>query len=213
MSEMFDILQNSKQKREAKQSAHPSQGIPSGKENAHPDRSGNLRRTLAIGLGVTLVGFALGQLFQQQATPLKEPVAAAKPTPAHAQVAAAPAATTEVIDRSTDKMLIRGVVEKNADTPPAKPDQSPAQSPTGRVSSKAAHSTAPSDNPQTEKELEELQNLKKELQELKNLKNNQDDDPAMNPDGDGTESVDTYAPPPPNPDGSQPNPDQQPLTR
>jgi hypothetical protein len=168
MAEMFDMLQNTKQKKEAKQNQTTSSGISIEQDNgdAPKKKSGfGIGQTLAIGLGITLVGFALGQLFQQSAPPPVETAATAKakPTPASAANTPAPAEPTEVIDRSTDKMTIRGVVKKEEVAPSGAPAVK-ANTRNSRLGSEIA--------PQTEKELEELRNLKKELQELKALKSN-----------------------------------------
>jgi hypothetical protein len=169
MAEMFDMLQNTKQKKEAKQNQTTASGISIEQDlgEAPKKKSGfGLGQTLAIGLGITLVGFALGQLFQQSGPPPLESAAThgAKPTPAAAANTPAPAEAVQIIDRSTDKMTIRGVVKK---------EDSGVASATPAVKTNTRNSRLGSEvAPQTEKELEELRNLKKELQELKALKNN-----------------------------------------
>jgi hypothetical protein len=153
MAEMFDIIQTSKQKREAK-----SQQIAQQQNHAvtvavakEKQASSGLTRTIVIGLAITAVGFALGQMFQQSAPPAALTEETKSPTPA------TPSATkVEVVDRSTDKMTIRGQVE----TPIQKPTPSPART----APLNAGAPRVP------EKELQELKDLKKELQELKALK-------------------------------------------
>jgi len=211
MAEMFDILQNTKQKREAKQNqtSTPSHPIPETKRPSEA-RSNHLVRTLMIGGGVTLIGFALGQLFQQQSVPPHEAaLSPPKPAPTLPAATTAPKSesgtTTEVIDRSTEKLTIRGVVERKTD-----PNSTPTPT---KLNSKSAHSAAPSasqaENPQTEKELEELQNLKKELQELKNLKNNSQDDESGQSEGESMEGgVDTSAQVPAQSESAPANPEQ-----
>ena len=206
MAEMFDMLQNTKQKKEAKQNQSAATGISI--EQDHGDlpkkKSGfGIGRTIAIGLGIILVGFALGQLFQQSAPPQDASAPAATPKPSPVAATSTPNPDVQIIDRSTDKMTIRGVVKKE-DAPVAKPDAKNSKS-----------GVAPA--PQTERELEELRNLKKELQELKALKNNNvpDEVPdtaegepptanesAADPNGNGNGN------PNPNPNGamSEPNP-------
>lgn len=175
MAEMFDMLQKTKSKREAKQAQSEAAGISIAPEAEKTAQNSGLTKTLMIGVGITLIGFALGQLFQQ-AAPTLDPNAG-KTSPSPVAVGSKPSAT-EVVDRSTDKMTIRGVVKKPEATPsPAKVGARPARA-------------GNSDTPQTEKELEELQNLKKELQELKNLKNDAVDTDFEAPEGDGFDGKD-----------------------
>ena len=64
MAEMFDMLQNTKQKRDAKQShAAASTTLIERDDRSIRTQSSNLGKTLMIGAGITVVGFALGQIF------------------------------------------------------------------------------------------------------------------------------------------------------
>ena len=209
MAEMFDVLQKTKQKREQKQNHPSASGISIEQDSGSPAKSFHLGRTLMIGGGITLIGFALGQVFQQQATPVHEPTASGTPKPF---VTPQARPTTEVLDRSTDKLTIRGSVERKPDPTPAKPTPHAAPPKTVQAANER------SENAQTEKELEELRHLKKELEELKNLKNNTvDEQSVIDPEGDGFDAVDANGNPvaPGNPvDPQTNNPNlQQPLGR
>ena len=124
-------------------------------------------------------------------------------------------------------MTIRGTVEHKVEAPTPAP-QAAAKLNTRAAAAAPAHTSA-SENPQNEKELEELRNLKKELQELKNLKNNgmeEDADPQVEEGFDAKDpnaaSIPTQAPyipgydsngePTQNPNANDPN-GQQPLVR
>jgi len=190
MAEMFDMLQNTKQKREVKaqqsHAAHAQSHTPSHNQThmqpyvpitsastapippyiPEERKSGfsksNLGKTILIGAGITILGFVLGQFFQHQKS--VEP-SASKPastdTVASPSTASTPVVEKETeqqtIDRSTDKMTIRGKVPVN--------------------------NAASSPSPEHPKDAQELKDLKKELLELKALKdeirnNNNEDDPA-----------------------------------
>jgi hypothetical protein len=212
MAEMFDLLQNTKHKREAKQTKAAISKSAAETQEAPRKSSGGLTKTLMIGAGITLIGFALGQVFQQEAAPTHD--TATKSTPSFTPIPSLPTTTTgstatthtEVIDRSNDKLTIREVVERKVE---ASPTPSPhSLSRTGR----SIGPNGSAENPQTEKELEELRNLKKELQELKNLKNTAvDEEQPPNQDADGYDANDpnnpnnTNQPPANDPDQNQPN--------
>ena len=165
MAEMFDLLQNTKNKREAKQiqnAQHASQEAAASLSGSGP----NLGRLVAICVGVALVGLGLGQWLQYSNHPSE---AKAPPSAPATQEQATPA-KKEVIDRSTDKMVIKTVVDKKPEptkmpTPFPKYSHKPAP-----VHSQTHESEAHEERKQTEKDLEELRDLKKELQELKALK-------------------------------------------
>jgi hypothetical protein len=203
MGEMFDLIQNSKQKRDSKQNAQALSGILIEHDVPATAKSGGFMRTLMIGGGITLVGFALGQLFQQSAPPVikDSPASLAKTSPFATPPASTPAAAvaSEVIDRSNDKMTIKTTVT-HAKTEPK---------PVDKFNSKNLHT--PAENVQNEKELEELKNLKKELQELKALKNNGagEDTDIVGPEGDG---FDAREPGPDYPKNYPPNPGGIPST-
>jgi len=162
MAEMFDLLQNTRHKREAKQiqqaqqSSQESPGVPD-------YRGPNPLRWIFICGVIAVIGLALGQWFRYSTRKPGEP--------------AAPEAKVEtkkdgkeVIDRSTDKLTIRTVVEKKPE--PAKiPTPFPKSTPHPVAAHPAAsHGESRDEKKHTEKELEELRDLKKELQELKALK-------------------------------------------
>ncbi len=164
MAEMYDMLQNTKHKREAKQ-LHTAQISHSEPVSAQPSNSSGLGRVIAIGLGLALIGFALGQFFQQtipqkEFKPQEQKSAFQTPTPTP---------RTEVIDRSNEKMTIKAVVQK-------KPEETVVKSMPG-----AKARTSPRDDRRSsDHEIEELKDLKKELQELKAMKDQLKDNP--NPD-------------------------------
>ncbi len=160
MAEMFDILQNTKQKREVKsQQSHaqahsqsqaaPKNHVPNIVEKI-PATKSNLGKTIFIGLIITIFGFALGQLFQQKKSSdsltadtqnISKTVTTTPSTPA-------PVSTPEqmgTVDRSTEKMTIRAQVPVQA-------------------------AATPSPTPEHTKDIQELRDLKKELLELKALK-------------------------------------------
>ena len=199
MSEMFDMLQNTKQKREVKVQQSHSQSHSQPHVQAHAPVSSNstippyipeerksgfsksnLGKTIFIGAGITILGFVLGQFFQHQKS--SEPTTATPKTATSETTSATPSTTpvveteneqTGTIDRSTDKMTIRAKVPVNnaaANPPPEHP-----------------------------KDAQELKDLKKELLELKALKdeirnnNNEDDLSHMGPPAGSN-----YEPPAPN---------------
>jgi hypothetical protein len=161
MAEMFDVLQSTKQRREAKSQAAVQiqnqigvEKVTARAEQAAASKNGSMGKTLGIGALIVLGGFVLGQVFQNASPPK---TTAANPKPAFTPIPeGTPASTpeTEVVDRSNDKMIIRGRVEKR---PEAK-----------------VHAVAPPTakaNPKDYKEAEELNQLKQELLELKAMKN------------------------------------------
>jgi hypothetical protein len=188
MAEMFDMLQNTKQKRDAKAPRNDS-SISMEHDESLPQKTSGLVRTLMIGGGITLIGFALGQIFQQAAPPKDPSAVLAKPSPFASVTPAAHAAaptnpSTEVIDRSNEKLTIRAAVDRKAEA-------NPSPVPNNKIGGHALHSGGSADNPQNEKEIEELKNLKKELQELKALKNSQpDEDMEMPAEGESLDAKD-----------------------
>ena len=172
MAEMFDMLQESKQKKEAKNLKSAQQEAL----NSAPKEiksSGTLGKTIFIGAGIVLIGFLLGQIFQQAAPP-PQPTKETSKTEAKASPTATPDASkevrTEVIDRSTDKMTIRAIVERTPTPIPHRAEIRPINAPgLGQAPEKKMN----------DREMEELKDLKKELQELKAMK----DDLKNNPDG------------------------------
>jgi hypothetical protein len=191
MAEMFDLLQNTKNKREAKQiqnAQHASQEAAA--SAAHSGSGPNLGRLIAICVGVALIGLGLGQWLQYSSRtvePKSPPPAATQETKSEAK--------KEVIDRSTDKMTIKTVIEKKPE-PPKMPTPFPKSAPHSAPShSQAQESETRDERKQSEKELEELRDLKKELQELKALKEQLRDAP-LNDDVFETEL------PPFNPEGA-----------
>jgi hypothetical protein len=163
MAEMFDMLQNTKQKREVKaQQSHThshTQPANLSTANLSPNvaknkSKGSWGKTIAIGMVITIIGFALGQYFQHQktnqsssATATPRPAPTLSPSSTTENQSATSIVRDEVIDRSTDKMTIRAQVPTNT------------------------HSAAsPSPTAEPSKDIQELKDLKKELLELKALK-------------------------------------------
>lgn len=187
MAEMYDMLQNTKQKREAKEKAthHPSPAAEKQTKPApKPLGSNSAFRTVVIGLLIMIPGFLLGQLFQQTAAPPNQPAVSEKNLTPPAKEPTEP--KYEVVDRSTDKITIKGKVEKQilnngaAPKPSAQP-QTKAGAPTHGMS---------------EKEVQELNEMKKELQELKALKeemkNSNNRDNNMNTGGSDAQFDEDY---------------------
>jgi hypothetical protein len=152
MAEMFDLLQNTKHKREAKQVQQAQQSQTLSSPSTSSDR-GSIGKLIAVCVVVAILGLVLGQVLQGRA---KTPPATK------------PEGSTEVIDRSNEKMTIKAVVEKKPEPTPYNP---PAPARTPYVApTPFRRDEPPVERRQTEKELEELRDLKKELQELKSLK-------------------------------------------
>jgi len=171
MAEMFDMLQNTKQKREVKaqqthaQSHSHSPAHTTASKTVVPpyepeiktgSSAGNLGKTIFVGAIVTFIGFALGQYFQHQKTS-EPPITVTKPqtstptaptevTPINPTTVTPIHESETVVDRSTDKMTIRAKVPVNSDH--ANPNPAPNRAKDG----------------------EELKDLKNELLELKALK-------------------------------------------
>jgi len=156
MAEMFDMLQNTKQKREVKSQnahAHAHAQIHQNSQSANSESSNsgnsiNWVKTVLVAAGITIIGFALGQFFQHQKAPDNSTVIATpKPATTVAETMSPEKNPTEkvgTIDRSTEKMTIRAQVPVSS-MPAVKPQE---------------HT----------KDLQELKDLKKELLELKALK-------------------------------------------
>jgi hypothetical protein len=160
-AELFDIIQTSKQKREVRQQ-HQAQAEAN--RSPAPAQESGLIKVILIGAGLALIGFSLGQLFQQSAPPTEPKVTRESPAPpvasANSSASPTPAESLQVLDRSNEKMTIKAVV---TGTP----------KPASKVASKTAQTTqAPprEEPPENERELQELKDLKKELQELKAMK-------------------------------------------
>lgn len=187
IADMFDLLQDSKQKREAKllKSAQRESVSSASTSGNKSDSSSWIKFALSC-VGVILLGLVLGQLFQQT-TPLKKEVTkevskegvTKSASNSDAQAQATPAIKTEVIDRSNEKMIIRSTVERRMEA--AKPEVHPANAGSATPEKKA-----------NDREMEELKDLKKELQELKamkdDLKNNPNNE-AMDPNDPDVETL------------------------
>jgi hypothetical protein len=187
MAEMFDILQNTKQKREAKQI---QSALIASKESApgKPAQNQSIGKLIAICIAVSLIGLALGQWFQASNTASHSPNA--NPSKSQEKLTSEVKASvkTEVVDRSTDKMTIRAVVEKKPEVAP--PQRSISTPPKGPIHSSATPPPAKEEESSSAKkpsdrEVEELQDLKKELQELKALKEQLKDAPLNDDFNDG----------------------------
>jgi hypothetical protein len=166
-AELFDIIQTSKQKREVRQQ-HQAQAESI--RDQVPTQDSSLMKVILIGAGLALIGFSIGQLFQQSAPPLPE-TKTAKETPAPPVASPSPpqAESAKILDRSTEKMTIKAVVQG---TP----------KPALKVSAKSAPVAAPSpreESRESDMELQELKDLKKELQELKAMKDQLRDNTAV----------------------------------
>ena len=166
-AEMFDLIQTTKHKREAKSQVIAKQtSIVQEKAGSKSKKSTTKgwSKTLGMGLVIIAAGFALGQLFQQNSgVPEKSATVTTTPsaTPA-AVVAGSPSkGESEVVDRSTDKMVIRGR-DEHKEAQMKDSAKTPTKTP-------------------TEKELQELKDLKKELQELKALKDELKNNPGEAP--------------------------------
>ena len=190
MAEMFDILQDTKQKREVKSkqsnvaaAAHPPAPthlnlhphIPEiiTEPGAIPKAKSSWGLTILIGIVITVLGFGLGQFFQhQKAAETTATTTASPPTEQKELVKPADEPKTEIVDRSTSKMTIRGKVPVNPESAPA-PANNAAMGPGGE-----------------HKDLQELKDLKKELLELKSMKdemkNNGEDGRLEEPSGTDT---------------------------
>ena len=181
MAEMFDMLQNSKQKKDSRANTPLPTGVSIESDTSDSKKIGRLAKTLGIGIGIVFIGFALGQLFQSTSPPpaaVEANVPLAKPN-VEPSVAPAPHAKSELVDRSTDKLTIRANVERHLEVAPSPP-------PSTKTSAKSLGHATSAEIMQNEKELEELKSLKKELQELKNLKSNSNTpDDLPEPEGDG----------------------------
>ncbi|MBU6154641.1 MAG: hypothetical protein KGP28_10100 [Bdellovibrionales bacterium] len=170
MAEMFDILQNTRQKREAKQIQSAQQA--SEEEKVSQKKSFSVGRLASICILVSLLGLALGQWYQLSSAP---PPSTAKDSKVEAKKDANIEPNTEIVDRSNEKITIRAVVDK-------KPEPTPTKSVVVRSRSAPPPPPAvqpplpdPMEEPRGEKksldkDLDELRDLKKELQELKALK-------------------------------------------
>jgi hypothetical protein len=190
MAEMFDLLQNSKNKRESKQAhahahghgqAHPHAPGPAETATSSNDR-GSFGKLIAICVVVAIVGLALGQFFQGR---LKSPSSSNTPSSPASSPPPKTEADAEIVDRSNDKMTIKSVVEKRAEPTPYRP---PAPARTPYIAPTPVHrEELPDDKKPVDKELEELRDLKKELQELKSLKEQLKENPSSEefpqPDG------------------------------
>ncbi len=169
-AELFDIIQTSKQKREVRQQ-HQAQIQAESGRNQNPPQESGLIKVLLIGAGLALIGFSVGQLFQQSAPPAETKTARETPAPPSASASASPtpSESVQVIDRSNEKMTIKAVV---AGTP----------KPALKSGAKTSQNTQapPKEEPrENERELQELKDLKKELQELKAMKDQMRDNTAV----------------------------------
>jgi len=212
MAEMFDMLQNSKQKREQKNQQH-HQPAPSPQTNAAPTPSAPTIQTktttsgssgewlkLAVGgIIVIIIGFALGQYFQKanrtESTAQSQPAPTSAPKPAPTT----PEPIREVVDRTNEKITIKSHV--------------PVSQANQISHAKETHN----------EDIQDIKDLKKELMELKALKeeirNNADDEPVRNDAGNGRGNL--VNPIDPTQPGSQPaentaepaNPDGEAATK
>jgi hypothetical protein len=177
MAEMFDILQNTKQKREAKQLQ--SAQLASEEEKQERKKQFNVNRLVVICILACFFGLTIGQVVQflWPSSP-NTPSTTAKDSKTEPKAESKPESRTEVVDRSNDKMTIRAVVEKKPEPTPTKPvvvRTKPSAAPVALPPAEVPESEESADETRGEKkavdkDLEELRDLKKELQELKALK-------------------------------------------
>lgn len=158
MAEMFDLVQTSKQKREAKERKHAEhhQRADESYSTSQTESTGR-GKMIALAAAVVIAGFLLGQWYQQKSETPDTTVTERNITPARTE----PSPATVIEDRSTDKMTIRAEVQKPAVAIPTLPPV------VGRPNARNAAPAVPQLN---EKEMQELKDLKQELQELKALK-------------------------------------------
>jgi hypothetical protein len=177
MAEMFDILQNTKQKREAKQLQ--SAQLASEEEKQGRKKSLNVNRLVVICVLACFFGLTIGQVIQflWPSSPSTSSTAA-KDSKNESKTETKPESQTEVVDRSNEKMTIRAVVEKKPEPTPTKavvvrtkPTAAPvAPPPAAEPNPEETSDEALGEKKGVDKDLEELRDLKKELQELKALK-------------------------------------------
>ena len=168
-AEMFDLIQTTKHKREQKSQSLAQQASQHEiiAATAKTKSGFGWTKTAATGALIILLGFGLGQLFQQHSgvpekTAADKSAAAVSASPATAATTTTPPPEPEVIDRSTDKMVIRSRVDHREAQAQVKAKDKPTK-------------------PAAEKELQELKDLKKELQELKALKDELKNNPGEIP--------------------------------
>lgn len=158
MAEMFDLVQTSKQKREAKERKHAEHHHRADEPYSTPQTESTGRgKMIALAAAVVIAGFLLGQWYQQKSETPDTTVIERNITPARTE----PSPATVIEDRSTEKMTIRAEVQKPAVAIPTLPPV------VGRPNARNAAPAVPQLN---EKEMQELKDLKQELQELKALK-------------------------------------------
>lgn len=177
MAEMFDLLQNTKHKREAKQAQQAQHSLTHAESSGSSAERGSFGKLIVICVAVAIIGLVLGQVFQgklKSSPTSNAPNAASNTTSSPAPKAEG---SSEVLDRSNDKITIKSVVEKG----PA-PARTPYLAPTPFRREETNLDRKPVDQ-----ELEELRDLKKELQELKSLKEQLKENPTAEefsqPDG------------------------------
>ncbi|NDD93035.1 hypothetical protein EBZ37_13250 [bacterium] len=188
MAEMFDLIQNTKQKREAKQLLSAQQASMDALDASK--KSPGITRLVAICVAVSIFGLILGQWFQWFSS---EPVASPPPPKSAAKtepVETKAESKSETIDRSTEKMTIRSVVEKKPEVTHSKPatihSKAPSPAESKRETEAEKESTEEASSPKKgDKDLEELRDLKKELQELKALKEELKNAPLNDEFGEG----------------------------
>ena len=153
MSEMFDMLQKAKTKRELRSQQDAQQADAPIIAKAYTSPGVKFFKTLII---TTAFGFLIGLGFQYFSTYRKS---SAPPSGASLQVAPhtatapkQPETTTEIIERNTDKVTIRSKITKPV------------------VEKIAEKSANPINAPAPERDTQDIKDLKKELQELKSLK-------------------------------------------
>ena len=161
-AEMFDILQNSRLKREAKSQQQTL--AQSNSDRIQHTQTTQKRNTIFALISIVILGYGLGQYFQPTETPQAQaPVTPTVPPPPSSASINKPETkneepSTQIVDRSNDKMVIRSKVDKSLSNSAPPNEESEAENETKATESDMG------------KDLQDLKDLKKELQELKALK-------------------------------------------
>ncbi len=156
-AEMFALLQSARSKKESikTQSAVSTPQQKPNQKTEEKIQSSKIKNFL-IGLGVILFGFSIGQWFKSQSTPpptIQSPALETQTAQPHES--STTRTDLQVVDRSNEKLTIRGYVQTTPTPQPSPQAQA--------TKSKALDS-------ELQSELEEIRELKKELKELRELR-------------------------------------------
>jgi hypothetical protein len=166
MAEMFDTIHHTKLKREQKSQQEHAAAQPI----LEPDSpiASSTGKFILVSIGITVLGFVLGQMFQKQtgsnpATSATTTSPAVNTTSTSAATAPASGSELQVLDRSNDRITIRSQMPMN---PPP-----PAPAPGASMRPEFAPMERPGEAMRApEKDSQMMEELKKELSELKALK-------------------------------------------